>query len=83
MNNNEASTTIALSGPEQVAAFQLLRVRAGLALEIKTGMKMSRHGSVMNLAASYCGSTKRTKAAVYKEYDAYLVSLGFESKPLP
>lgn len=74
--------SIVLTGPEQTMAFQYLRVRAALALEIKTGMVMSRGGSIMKLAASYCGSTKRTKRAVYADYNEWLVLGGFEDKPL-
>jgi hypothetical protein len=37
---------------------------------------------MMQLAASYCGSPKRTKKGVYKDYDAWMVKSGFESVPL-
>lgn len=79
MSENE---TIILTGPDQTKAFQLLRVRSALKIECVTTMRMSR-GSIMNLAAEYCGSKKRTKRGVYADYNAYLVGLGFEDKPLP
>lgn len=74
-------TGFVIDTPEGIAAFQLLRVRRALKLEVETGMSMSR-GSVMKLAAQYCGSTKRTKKAVYADYDAWMVEHGFDSVPL-
>jgi hypothetical protein len=76
------SEAIAITGEANIAAFQLLRVRRGLKLEIETTMKLSRAGSIMQLAAHYCGSTKRTKRGVYADYDAWMVSMGFDSVPL-
>lgn len=73
---------IVLTGPEQTAAFQLLRVRRGLKLEIETGMKLSSGGSVMKLAKQYCGSIRQTKRNVYADYDAWMVAQGFDSVPL-
>ena len=75
------SNGFVIDTPEGIQAFQLLRVRSALSIEVKTGMKLSR-GSVMKLAKSYCGSRKNTKKGVYADYNAYLVSLGFEDKPL-
>lgn len=57
---------------DHVMVFQYIRVAHGLALEINTGMSMSGRGSVMKLAASYCGSAKRTKKGVLREYVAWL-----------
>lgn len=54
-----------------IDVFQLIRVAHGLSIEINTGMKMSR-GSVMNLAKEYCGSSKRTKHGVLKDYVEWL-----------
>jgi D-serine deaminase-like pyridoxal phosphate-dependent protein len=45
-------------------------------------MKMSRGMSPMKVAKAECGSKKNTKAGVYADLDAYMVALGFESKPL-
>jgi hypothetical protein len=57
---------------EHIAVFQLLRVGHALALEINTGMKVAGGRSVMQLAAGYCGSTKRTKKGVLRDYIAFL-----------
>lgn len=75
------SDGFALTTPAELTAFQVLRVRSMLGLEIKTGMSHSQ-GSLMNLAKSYCGSPKRTKKGVYADYNAWLVENGFESRPL-
>ena len=56
-----------------IQVFQLIRVAHGLALEVNIpGMKVSRGGSIMQLAASYCGSSKRTKKGVLRDYVAFL-----------
>jgi len=54
-----------------VKFFQYTRVAHALALDIK-GIKFG--GSVMNLAKSYCGSSKRTKRGVLIDYVAWLES---------
>jgi hypothetical protein len=56
---------------ESIPVFQLLRVAHALSLEINTGMKFPG-GSAMMLAASYCGSVKRTKKGVLRDYVAFL-----------
>jgi hypothetical protein len=73
---------ITLTGPAQTNAFRLLSVRRGLKLEIETGMKLSSKGSVMNVAREICGSSKRTKRAVFADYDAWMVAQGFDSVSL-
>ncbi len=53
--------------------FQYVRVAHALALEINIpGMKVARGGSLMLLAASYCGSSKRTKKGVLRDYIAWM-----------
>ena len=69
VEHSDSGTTIT---GEHIEVFQLLRVAHALAMEINTGMKMSSAGSVMQLAASYCGSAKRTKKAVLRDYAAWL-----------
>jgi len=66
-----------------IDAWQAMRVAAALALEINTGMKMSGRGSTMLLAASYCGSEKRTKKGVLKDYDKWLSENLPNYRPLP
>lgn len=48
---------------EHVEVYRLLAIQSMLALEINTGMKMSRGGSPMAVANSITGSTKRNKKA--------------------
>lgn len=62
-------TTVITAG--LVDVFQVLRVAHALSIEINTGLKMSR-GSVMNLAKQYCGSSKRTKRGVLRDYVEWL-----------
>lgn len=69
IETSESGTLI--TGPE-IHFFQHLRIVSGLGLEINTGMKMSRSGSVMKLAAQLCGSTKRTKKAVLSDLVAWM-----------
>lgn len=64
-----------------VMVFQILRVGYALRTEIKTGLKMS-HGSIMNLAKSYCGSPKRTKAGVLKDYVKWMEFNGMDASRL-
>lgn len=59
---------------EHIQAFQLTRVAYALAIEVNTGLKVGRGGSLMTLAASYCGSSKRTKRGVLKDYVAFLTA---------
>lgn len=69
MSSGEGYT---LTGAEQTRAFQYIRVAHALALEVNTGLKVGRGGSVMVLAAEYCGSTKRTKKGVLRDYLAWM-----------
>jgi hypothetical protein len=62
--------TITITG-EHIQVFHLLRTAHALALEINTGMSMGRR-STMTVAAMYCGSTKRTKKGVLRDYVAFL-----------
>lgn len=74
-------TEFALTTPAELNAFQLLRIRRALKLEIETGMKFSG-GSIMNVAKEYCGSSRQTKRNVYADYDAWMVEQGFDSVEL-
>jgi hypothetical protein len=71
-----------LATPAATAAFQYLRVAHALALEINTEMAMSR-GSIMNLAKRYCGSPKRTKRGVLKDYVEWLPTVIPNYVPAP
>jgi len=68
---------------EHVMLFHHMRIASGLGLEISTGMKMSRQGSVMLVAAKTCGSTKRTKKGVLADYVAWMQSTYPDYKPAP
>jgi hypothetical protein len=57
---------------EDVTLFHHLRIASGLGLEINTGMKLSSGGSIMQVAAKKCGSTKRTKKGVLADYVAWM-----------
>lgn len=72
-----------LTGAEQTRAFQYIRVAHALALEINTGLKVARGGSVMVLAAGYCGSTKRTKKGVLRDYLAWMPTVVANYEPTP
>ncbi len=72
--------TIVIDG-EHIAVFQILRVGFALRTEVRTGMKMS-HGSIMNLAKSYCGSPKRTKKGVLADYVKWMESNGMNADRL-
>jgi hypothetical protein len=76
------SGSIMATGEQGVNTYRMVALRSMLSLEIKTGMKMSRGGSPMKVCKELCGSKKNTKKGVYLDFDAYLVSLGFDSKPL-
>jgi hypothetical protein len=66
---------------DSVYVFQILRVGFALRTEVKTGLKMS-HGSIMNLAKQYCGSPKRTKAGVLKDYAKWMEDNGMDATKL-
>ncbi len=57
---------------EHLNLFALISLAHGLALEINTGMKMSRGGSPMLAAKAQCGSHKNTKKGVLRDYVAWL-----------
>ncbi len=56
---------------EHIHLFRHLQIASALALSINTGMGFSR-GSVMNVAARECGSVKRTKKGVLRDYVAWM-----------
>ncbi len=64
------SDGITLTG-DQIVVARYLSLAHGLALEINTGMSMSR-GSVMLTCRELCGTSKRTKRGVLADYVAWL-----------
>jgi hypothetical protein len=63
--------------------FNHMRIAAGLGLEINTGMKLSARGSIMQVAAKVCGSSKRTKKGVLKDYVAWMSATYPAYRPNP
>lgn len=63
---------------DEINVFQVLRVASALGLEVTTKLTHSR-GSVMQLAAGYCGSGKRTKAGVWVDYVVWLAGYGLQA----
>lgn len=61
-----------IEGETNVRMYRVLQVMHGLALEINTGMKLSSRGSVMTVARGMCGSSKRTKKGVLRDYVAWV-----------
>lgn len=68
---------------EHVKMFQHLRIASALGLEINTGLKMSRGGSMMQLAAKVCGSPKRTKKGVLADYVKWMGETYPDYRPAP
>lgn len=68
-NNEDGSMLITGS---DIEVYRLLSIVHALALEIRTGMVMSRGRSTMKAAAAACGSTKRTKLGVLRDLVAYM-----------
>lgn len=66
---------------EHIEMFRVLHVMHGLALEINTGMKLSARGSVMLVAREMCGSAKRTKKGVLRDYVAWVQTFRPEFTP--
>lgn len=58
-----------LNTPEQIAAFRLRSVIAGLTIEVKTGMKHSRV-NLLQVARKVYGVKSRTKVAALAELQA-------------
>lgn len=67
---------------EHIHLFNHLRIASALGLEINTGMKMSR-GSTMQVAAGVCGSKRRTKKGVLKDYVAWMSATYPNYTPAP
>ena len=69
-------TLVVIDTPEGIAAYRLLALRSALKLEVNTGMKRCGGISVMQLAATACGSAKRTKKGVLADLEAFLAEKG-------
>lgn len=67
-------TDFTITGPEQINAYRLVAMAHGLALEINTGMQVSRipGRSAMQACAAECGTPRRTKAGVLADYVGWL-----------
>lgn len=68
---------------EHIPLFRCMAVASALALEVNTGMKMSSKGSTMSVAKSLCGSAKRTKRAVLKDYVKWMRATYPDYRPAP
>ena len=78
-----------IDNPYADCRFQLLQLRSGLGLEIKTGMRLSNRGSILTFLQTHSVSengepisTKRTKKGAYLDLDKACVANGLESRPL-
>lgn len=71
-----ASQTIVLDTPAQIATARILTIRAGLRLEAK-GMKMSRGRSCLSIAKAEGLTTRRTAREALVEVNALLAEMGF------
>lgn len=58
--------------------FHVLQVRGALSLEVKTGMRFSRKGSVLKLAQRMGYTTARTKEAALADLDALIEKMKAE-----
>lgn len=54
-------TCTVIDTPEGIALVRFLAVRSALAIEVKTGMKMSRGGSPLKVANQLLGTSFRVK----------------------
>ena len=78
-----------ISGRANMLAFRISMVERAMALELKTGMKMSRHHNTFDIARQYLGITTRSKQKVYDLFVAAMPRLieecaqyATESEPL-
>ena len=60
--------------------FHVLQVRGALSLEVKTGMRFSRKGSVLKLAQRMGYTTARTKEAALADLDALVEKMKQEKE---
>lgn len=64
--------------------FRLKAIESALALEITIGLKRSNHGrSTMTIAREICGSPKRTKLGVLRDYVAWCEMQVPQYRPMP
>jgi hypothetical protein len=77
-----------ITGEANMRAFRISMVQRAMALELKTGMKMSRHNT-FDVARQYLGITTRSKQKVYDLFVAAMPRLieecsqyATESEPL-
>lgn len=66
-HDHEMCNDVVIERDEKVHWLTVIGVASGLALEIKTGLRHSR-GSVMLVAKRHCGSARRTKKGVLRDY---------------
>lgn len=79
IEQHDSGTTITGA---HIGLYRHLALASALGLEITTGMKMSR-GSSMLAAKAVCGSLKRTKKGVLKDYVAWLSATYPQYRPAP
>lgn len=80
---------IILDTPAQIAGARLITIRSGISLEIRTGMKLTRGRPCSAIATEILKAEgivaegkRPNKTTVYRLFNDYLVSLGFENRPL-
>lgn len=81
---------ITASGPQGVETFRMVALRSGLALEIKTGMKLSRGMSASQIITEQilkphglvAPNKRPNKTTVYRLFNDLMVQHGYADKPL-
>ena len=77
MANNDNGPII-LDTPEQIAVARFLTVRSGLRLQVRTGMKLSRGRSAIQIAREAGWTTKRTAKGALDDLNDLAEQMGFE-----
>lgn len=73
--------TVTIDTPEGIQMVRLLAILHGLALEVNTGMKMSRGVSVLAVAQRDGLTVKRTKRGALKDVLAYVQKVNPDYQP--
>lgn len=76
MANNEGP--IILDTPEQIEMARFLTVRAALRLQVRTGMKLSRGRSAIQIAQRSGWTTKRTAKGALADMNDIAESIGMD-----